>query len=191
MRKEERSGRNKNPVLITYCSAISYPKTQCHITSTVLLAHESVDVQFGHCSEETVYLYLHMVFARLTWGWRSQGTLLPCLKIVLAAGCRALEFLLQMLPLSSRIAWFLPYTVAQELPLLRSIILTALLLPHSVPLGQPRLQGEGKEMPPSWWVEQHVQTGMGRTTGDHLCKQSVISPTTGNHCNVKEIKRKN
>lgn len=47
MRKEERFGRNKNPVLITYCFATHYPKSQWHITSTVLFAHDSVDVQFG------------------------------------------------------------------------------------------------------------------------------------------------
>lgn len=93
-------------------------------------------------------------------------------------------------PLQQDSLAFLPYTVAQKLSLLRFVTLTAFLLPHSVPLGPPRLQGEGKEMPPSWW-----QTGMGRTTGDHLCKQSVISPTTvtyvqWNHCNIKEIKRK-
>jgi len=110
--------------------------------------------------------------------------------VVLVAGCRALEFLLQMLPLSSRIAWasFLTQWL-RNCPLLRFVILTALLLPHSVPLGQPRLQGEGKDAT-LLMGEQHVQIGMGRTTGDHLCKQSVISPTTGNHCNIKEIKRK-
>lgn len=189
MRKEERSGRNKNPVLITYCSATSYPKSQCHITSTVLLAHESVDVQSGHCSTETVYLYLHMVFARLTWGWRRYLTSMSenC------AGCRMQSF-------------GVPTTNAshfQQDSLIPSLYSGSGTAPSKVynshstasatfcPTRPAQTSGEGKEMPPSWWVEQHVQTGMGRTTGGHLCKHSVISPTTGNHCNIKEIKRKN
>lgn len=85
MRKKEIFRKYKNPVSVIYCYATSYPKSQWLITSTILFAHDSEDVQFEVELREDCSPLSPMVLARVTWGWRIEGATLPCVGVVLAA----------------------------------------------------------------------------------------------------------
>lgn len=56
MRKEGRFGKYRTPASVIYCSATSYPKSLWLVTSTVLFAHDSVDVQFRGRAQRGLFI---------------------------------------------------------------------------------------------------------------------------------------
>lgn len=152
----------------------------------MLFARDSVDVQFGGRAQRGLFISSPHGVSQAS----SPGAVGPKVP-----HCHAWEqfwlqaaasmFLLQAcFPLQQVSLDFFVYMVAQKLPLLKVCNSEPhFCLPHSVPLGQARLGGARD-------TTHSMYYGDGETYRRPTLQIIYHKPITGNHSNIKEIKRK-
>ena len=133
IRRRGRLGRHKSLVQAA-------PKSAAYTMYYCICPRLCGRAEWGHSQETTLPALIAL--AGLPWGWKLEGLAPPSGN---GAGCRlqSLSAPTTGFPLQQESLHFLPYTGAQNRPFLRSVIVTASPLPHSVTLCQPRLQGGG------------------------------------------------